>query len=235
MQERFSVSPLGDGALLVSFGNIINEETNAKVMQLFQQLKGCFPFVKDIVPAYSSLTIYYDVVSLYTKEKSAFEKMKEAILPLLQSENSTASVSEREIAIPVCYAKKYAIDLEELAAQKQLPLEEIIRLHTGKTYRVYMIGFLPGFPYMGKVDERIATPRRSSPRTGIAAGSVGIAGEQTGIYPFNSPGGWKIIGRTPVQLFDKNRKEPVLLQPGDQVSFISITEHEFENYQSRIA
>jgi inhibitor of KinA len=137
--------------------------------------------------------------------------------------------------IPVCYAKRFAPDLEELAAGKNLTVANVIHLHTASTYRVYMIGFLPGFPYMGKVDSCIATPRRSSPRTGIPAGSVGIAGQQTGIYPLSSPGGWNIIGRTPLQLFDKNRDHPVLLQPGDNITFYSITEDEFENYQSGTA
>jgi inhibitor of KinA len=133
--------------------------------------------------------------------------------------------------IPVCYAKTFAPDLEDLALQNKISQEEVIRIHTSATYRVYMIGFLPGFAYMGRVDERIVTPRRSQPRTMVPAGSVGIAGEQTGIYPFASPGGWNIIGQTPVALFDVKRKQPVLLQPGDEVTFYSITEHEFTNYQ----
>jgi inhibitor of KinA len=235
MHTAFTIAPLGDGALTVSFGNVICEETNENVLQLFHRLQNTpLPFT-DIVPAYSSLTVFYDVHAWRTKEVTAFEKVKEALLPFLQQPAQEKERSGRTIAIPVCYAKAFAPDLEELAAQKALSAEEVIRLHTAKTYRVYMIGFLPGFPYMGKVDGRIATARRSSPRTAIPAGSVGIAGEQTGIYPFASPGGWNIIGRTPLPLFDKDRNEPTLLQPGDSVTIYPISEDAFENQQSRIA
>ena len=117
-----------------------------------------------------------------------------------------------------------------MATQKNIPVEEIIQLHTATIYHVYMIGFLPGFAYMGKVNQKIASPRRSQPRTSVAAGSVGIAGEQTGIYPLTSPGGWNIIGRTPIKIFDAGKEDAALFQPGDEVSFYSITEDEFENY-----
>ncbi|WP_121353082.1 5-oxoprolinase subunit PxpB [Flavisolibacter nicotianae] len=235
MHPAFTITPLGDGALVISFGNVMEEEINENVLQLFHCLQNTpLPFT-DIVPAYSSLTFFYDVHSWRTKEATAFEKVKEALLPFLQQTVQEKEKSGQTIAIPVCYARVFAPDLEELAAQKALSAEEVIGLHTAKTYRVYMIGFLPGFPYMGKVDSRLATPRKSSPRTAIPAGSVGIAGEQTGIYPFTSPGGWNIIGRTPLRLFDKDRSEPTLLQPGDSVTFYPISEDAFENYQSRIA
>jgi inhibitor of KinA len=231
----FSIHPLADGALVLSFGNEIDEDINQKVLHLFRRLRNHSPFVTDLVPAYSSLTVYYDVLSLYSPGKTAFERVKEWLIPFLEEETGIEQTPERDIRIPVCYANAFAPDLEELATAKNLSADEVIHLHQGKTYRVYMIGFLPGFPYMGKVDIRIATPRKSSPRTGIPAGSVGIAGEQTGIYPFSSPGGWNIIGRTPVQLFDQQRTEPVLLQPGDNVTFYSISEDEFKDYQSRPA
>jgi len=230
MQDAFTISPLGDGALLVSFGNVIDEEVNKKVLQLFQQLENQRSFIQDLVPAYSSLTVYYDVLALHTKETSAFERARELLLPLLNQIETNDASPGRDIAIPVCYAKCFAPDLEELAVQKNLSPAGVIQLHTSRSYRVYMIGFLPGFPYMGKVDSRIATPRKRHPRLAIPAGSVGIAGEQTGVYPFASPGGWNIIGRTPLPLFDSERKEPVLLQPGDNVTFYPISEDAFENY-----
>ena len=235
MQDALTISPLGDGALLVSFGNEMDADVNANVLQLFHQLKGRWPFVLDLVPAYSSLAVYYDGFALHTKEKSAFETLKELLRPLLQQLPKKEGTGGRNMRIPVCYATPFAPDLEELAAQKNLSPADVIQLHTSRSYRVYMIGFLPGFPYMGKVDSRLATGRRSSPRTAVTAGSVGIAGEQTGIYPFDSPGGWNIIGRTPLPLFDPNRKEPVLLQPGDNVTFYPISEDAFKNYQSRTA
>jgi inhibitor of KinA len=235
MPQEFFISPLGDNAVILSFGNVLNEETNCKVLQLFHHLKESSHRFIDMVPAYSSLTVYYDASTLHTSGKTAFEQVKESLIALVQEEQHQSVIKGKNVRIPVCYAPMFAPDLEELAFGKNLSVEEIIRLHTSKTYRVYMIGFLPGFPYMGSVDERIATPRRSSPRTSIPAGSVGIAGLQTGIYPFASPGGWNIIGRTPIRLFDKQKKEPVLLQPGDMVTFYSITEDEFEDYQKRTA
>ena len=233
MQAAYTIFPLGDSALTIDFGNRIDEELNKKVLQLFNRLQNFSPFIKDIIPAYSSLTLYYDVLSLQQNEGSAFEAIKKLIEPVLKEENDIGLRKARLVRIPVCYAKQFAPDLEDLVLQKNITKEEIIRLHTTATYRIYMIGFLPGFPYLGKVDERIAVPRRKQPRTMVPAGAVGIAGEQTGIYPLASPGGWNIIGQTPVALFDANRAKAVLLQPGDEVSFYSITEDEFTNYQSR--
>jgi inhibitor of KinA len=234
MDQQHEIVSLGDGAILIQFGNRIDDKIHAKVLTLFHQLQQAAPFIKEVVPSYSSLAVYYDIGLLHTPKKTAFAKMKEWLQPFLEQSESKA-IPCRSLKLPVCYSGKFAPDLDELAKQHKLTVEDVVRLHTATTYRVYMIGFLPGFPYMGKVDERIATPRRSSPRTMIPAGSVGIAGEQTGIYPFASPGGWNIIGRTPAQLFNKEGKEPVLLQPGDLVTFYSITEDEFNDYQTRHA
>jgi len=233
MQPTYTIFPLGDSALTIDFGNRIDDCLNEKVLQLFRRLQNFSPAIIDVIPAYSSLTLYYDVSALWSNKLSAFESMKRLIEPLLSEDFEKEVSSTRMINIPVCYSSRFAMDLEELAHRHQLTKEEFIRLHTDRTYRVYMIGFLPGFAYMGKVDTRIATPRRSQPRQLVPAGSIGIAGEQTGIYPLPSPGGWNIIGRTPEKLFDANKQEPVLLQPGDEVRFYSITEDEFEDYQSR--
>jgi inhibitor of KinA len=129
--------------------------------------------------------------------------------------------------IPVCYEEEYGTDLASVAAQKQIPLSVVIDKHTSRTYKVYMIGFLPGFSYMGEVDEQIAVPRKYQP-VPVIAGSVGIAGSQTGIYPLNCPGGWQIIGRTPVKPFDSNALQPVKLHAGDHVQFYAISREEFE-------
>lgn len=234
MKPDYVIFPLGDAALTVDFGNNINEDVNQRVLHLFTLLQNALPFAIDIIPAYSSLTIYYDACALHTPTESAFEIVKGKIFPFLNNENVSLP-PQRLIKIPVCYAALFAPDLAELAAKKQLSGDEVVRLHTAKTYRVYTIGFLPGFAYMGKVDEQLATPRRQQPRTQVPAGSVGIAGEQTGIYPLTSPGGWNIIGQTPLKLFDAQQENPVLLQPGDNIQFYSITEDEFANYQSRTA
>ena len=232
MLSSFTIFPLGDSALTIDFGNKIDDNINYKVLQLFAQLQHFSPLITDVVPAYSSLTIYYDVAALHTHEKTAFETVRDMVTPFLEKEQNLTQ-KRRQLTIPVCYAKTFAPDIDELAAQKNISVEELIGLHTARTYRVYMIGFLPGFAYMGKVDEKLATPRRQKPRTNVPAGAVGIAGEQTGIYPLLSPGGWNIIGRTPLRLFAADSSEPVFFQPGDEVRFYSITEDEFENYQGR--
>jgi inhibitor of KinA len=136
----------------------------------------------------------------------------------------------REISVPVCYESPHAPDLATAAELKGLSTEAFIRIHSSVSYRVYMLGFLPGFAYMGEVDESIVLPRKDTPRTVVPKGSVGIAGKQTGIYPTGSPGGWQLIGRTPIRLFDPEAANPAFFQPGDIVRFYSITADEFENY-----
>ncbi|MDB5208333.1 MAG: pxpB [Flavisolibacter sp.] len=231
MKEEYIISPLGDSALLIHLGNRIDDGLNKKVLHLFHTLQQLsLPEIIDVVPAYSSLAIYYDVVSLHQKNATAFDAMKNLLKPILEAADGQSLSTKRQVKIPVCYTKMYAPDLEALAFDKNLSTKEVIGLHVAITYRVYMIGFIPGFAYMGKVDSRIATARKNTPQN-VAAGSVAIAGEQTGIYPFASPGGWNIIGRTPIKLFDKEKEEPVLLQPGDEIQFYSISQNEFENYQ----
>jgi len=233
MNPSYTISPLGDSALLIHFDNLIDEALNEKVLSIYKTLKtSSLPFV-DVVPAYGSIAVYYDPLKFHAKEQTAFNTIKELVEPLITTEDSPDNASPRQIKIPVCYAKKFALDSEELARQRNISTEDIIHLHTATTYRVYMIGFLPGFAYMGRVDMRLATPRMSQPRTFVPAGSVGIAGEQTGIYPLTSPGGWNIIGRTPLKIFDTAKDDAVFFQPVDAVTFYSITEDEFENYQGR--
>ncbi|MFM8742516.1 MAG: 5-oxoprolinase subunit PxpB [Cytophagales bacterium] len=141
-----------------------------------------------------------------------------------------ASTSGRLVQMPICYDLEFGIDLSRMADERELRVEEIIDLHSRELYHVFMIGFLPGFPYMGKVHHSIASPRLPKPRAKVLAGSVGIAGEQTGIYPLDSPGGWNIVGRTPLRLFKPTDTNPVFFQPGDQVKFVSISRKEFENF-----
>lgn len=232
--NEFTISTLGDSALIVNFGNKIDEALNRKVLHLFQELKIlALPFVKDIVPAYSTLTIFYDLLIMKNKNpvnKTSLEIFTEQIKKIIEDDMEIYSPPSRKLKIPVCYAKKYGLDINDIGKEKKISVDEIIRLHTAKKYRVYMIGFLPGFAYMGEVDEQIAFPRKAQPRTKVEAGSVGIAGIQTGIYPLDSPGGWQIIGKTPLKIFTKEKDDPVLLQPGDEIEFYSITEDEFTNY-----
>jgi inhibitor of KinA len=188
-----------------------------------------FKGLVETVPAYASLAVFYDAAMVKKNQavsSTAFDFVKTVTEQLLRQLNDqTPEVQSNTITIPVYYNGD---DLAVIAKQHQLQEEEVIRIHTSKTYRVFMVGFLPGFTYMGSVDERIATPRRSSPRIKVKAGSVGIAGFQTGIYPLDSPGGWQLLGHTPIKIFDKEKNNPCLLQAGDEVQFISISREIFE-------
>lgn len=232
--NALTISPLGDSAIIINFGNTIDETLNRRVLYLFHKFKKMeWPFVKDIVPAYSSLVIYYDLlimVNTKSVNKTGVDLFTDQVKKILDEDIKISQLLPRKIKIPVCYEDKYGWDINHIALHKNLPVEEIIRLHTARKYRVYMTGFLPGFPYMGEVDEKIQMPRKNEPRAVVDAGSVAIAGRQTGIYSLDSPGGWQVIGKTPLKIFDKENADPVLLQPGDEIQFYSITEDEFTNY-----
>jgi inhibitor of KinA len=229
----YKLFPLGDAAITIDFGNIIDETINEAVLSLYHSLqRDPLYSMIEAVPAYSSLTIYYDVASAHKKTASGmrtYDWITGEIEKRLQQPLARATEQSALITIPVCYDPFFAPDLEQLASRKGLSIEEVINIHTAKEYRVYMLGFLPGFCYMGEVDERIVSPRKPEP-VNVESGSVGIAGKQTGVYPFASPGGWQIIGRTPLLLFDKDKENPALLKPGDRVRFTAISKHEFANH-----
>lgn len=231
----YRINPLGNSALLVDFGNIIDEVINDLVIQFSERLEANpIEGMIEVVPAYSSLAIYYDFFRVKDKMNDAgsvYEKVKSEVEKKLVDIHITKSVFRQLVKIPVCYEWEYATDLEAVALMKHLSTNQVVDLHISQTYHVYMIGFLPGFPYMGKVNKEIEVPRKNNP-SNVPAGSVAIAGRQTGIYPMNSPGGWHIIGRTPVSLFLPDKSPPVLLNPGDQVQFYPIPYDEFKNYQS---
>jgi inhibitor of KinA len=230
----YNIFPLGDNAIVIDFGNIIDEQINKLVHSIFYQLQhDPIRGMIEAVPGYSSLTIYYDVLLIrnkLNKQSTAFDWIRENLLKYLVTENIETGDPDVLIKIPVCYHKEFGTDLDFIALQNNISVEEIIHLHLSATYRVYMLGFLPGFTYMGLVDERISSPRKQQP-TPVEPGSVGIAGRQTGIYPFKSPGGWQIIGRTPLKLFDKEKVNPVMFKAGDYVQFYSITIDEFNYLQ----
>ena len=225
----YHIYPCGDHAVTIELGDGINADINQKVITLFQYLsENKIEGVKDLIPAYNTLTLVYDVFLLKRKAPgiSVYETMSSYLQRAAALVREEVIDQPRLMKIPVCYDPLLAPDIVSLAETHQLTVEEVVTLHTAKIYRVYMIGFLPGFAYMGSVDEKLVTPRRTQPRTNVPAGSVGIAGEQTGIYPFDSPGGWQLIGQTPIQMFDAKNAMPCYLHPGDQVQFhaISITE-----------
>ncbi len=232
-QHTYRIYSLGDTALTVEFGNQVNEQLNDRVMACRQHLqKNIFEGIQEIVPAYSSLTVYYDVWIIQQKFKPAgpvADWVKTKLQQLLQENIPAYTGQSRLFEIPVCYEKEFAADIDTVAANRNISMEELVHIHTSKTYRVFMMGFLPGFAYMGQVDDAIAVPRKDHPVM-VKAGSVGITGKQTGIYPMDTPGGWQVIGQTPIKLFDPAKAEPCLLQAGDAVRFFAISKHEFENY-----
>lgn len=230
----YRIFPLGDQAITVDFGQVIHETVNKQVLCLFYDLtNNPLPGSIEIVPAYSSLTIYYDLSLLHKKnfvKKGVYDHLVSLLNKRIQQLTYDAPVlAGRMITIPVCYEGEYAPDIKLLAQYTNRTVDEIIDIHTSRDYRVYMIGFLPGFAYMGEVDERLHMGRKQKPAN-IQPGSVGIAGSQTGIYPLSSPGGWQIIGRTPVTIFDATKNDPAFFQLGDTVQFKAISKHEFESY-----
>lgn len=211
------IYPVGDAALGIAFGDKIDVQANAQVQALAEILaQSPLPGMGESVPAYTSLLVHYDPLVLTWAEMETH--VRQAISQLAER----PAVSGRLVEIPVQYGGAAGPDLAALAARHGLSEREVISIHSQQVYRVYMIGFTPGFAYMGEVDARIATPRLESPRTVVPAGSVGIAASQTGIYPLESPGGWQIIGRTALTLFDAQRDPPSLLAMGDEVRFVPV-------------
>jgi inhibitor of KinA len=224
------IYPCGDHAVTIELGNEINIAINQKIIFLFRYLKELNIYgVRDVIPAYHTLTLVYDLALLKKQnpKDSVYEGMKAHLQKAFELMKDASAVATKLVEIPVCYDASLAPDIVSLAAMHELSVEEVVKLHTEKTYRVYMTGFLPGFAYMGTVDDKINTPRKQQPRTLVPAGSIGIAGEQTGIYPFDSPGGWQLIGQTPVTMFDAKREEPSFLKAGDEVRFYAVTLTEF--------
>lgn len=217
--------PLGDSALLVVLGDLIDEAMAAHVRALATELERHPPAgVTDIVPAFASVAIFYDVTRI-----GGFDRLCTDVDSLVaRSETSVVSVEGRRVEIPVSYGGTYGPDLDAVAAHAGLRPAEVIALHAGADYLVHAIGFAPGFPYLGGLPAKLVTPRRATPRPQVPAGSVGIGGAQTGVYPIPTPGGWHLIGRTPQRLFDPSRQEPALLKPGDRVRFRPLEEGEFE-------
>ncbi|MEW6424590.1 MAG: 5-oxoprolinase subunit PxpB [Bacillota bacterium] len=210
----------GDSGLLIEWENRIHQRINRQVQTAAEKIAGLDGIV-ELVPAYRTVTVYYD------PRRAAYHELVEEIKERLSAGAAPKKTRPKTVEIPVCYGGEYGPDLDFVAGYHGLEPAEVVALHTKSPYHVYMLGFLPGFPYLGGLPERLATPRLDSPRMSVPAGSVGIAGNQTGIYPVASPGGWRIIGRTPLALFDPAKEPPALLSPGDQVRFVPIDEREF--------
>jgi len=228
-QPSFTITPISERAVVISFGNVIDIEVHSIIWALHLQISNHnFDGFTESVPAYSSLAVFYEpniVLQNQPKGTLVFDWVSSFIKKSLEFRSTDQKSSSRLIEVPVIYDGP---DLKDISNQKKIKIEDVIQLHSSKEYMVFMMGFLPGFAYMGLLDPLIATPRRSSPRTNVPAGSVGIAGNQTGIYPQSSPGGWQLIGRTPLKIFDASNESPCLFQPGDIVKFYSIDTIEFE-------
>ncbi len=221
------IQPLGDQAFLVRFGAGISPELHATVRSTLSALDADRPaWVVDLVPAYASVLVVYDPVQVETDEVTAWLGERVAAGP-------AELPAPRRVTVPVWYDPEVGPDLEAVAAEKGRSPAEVVALHTGREVLVYMLGFRPGFPYMGTTDERIAVERLATPRLAVPAGSVALAGRQTGIYPVASPGGWRLIGRTPWRLFDPARAEPFRLLPGDLVRFEAIDGRRFRELAER--
>jgi inhibitor of KinA len=231
------ITPLGDCAVLVRLtGNFEADPESAleKVLTAQKTLAAAkIPGVIELAPAYTTVALFYDpirAIEAGAPVEDIFSWFEQRIGDAISNaKNASAhSIPSTTVEIPVCYASEFAFDLDDVARRTDLEPNEVIALHSSTEYRVHCVGFTPGFPFLGGLPPKLATPRRETPRTEIPAGSVGIGGKQTGIYPVKSPGGWNIIGRTPLRLFDPQRNPPVLVRAGDGVRFRPISREEFD-------
>jgi len=210
------VVPLGDSAVLVQLGDEIDLTVNHRVHTLANLITtSAITGIIETVPAYATLLVHYDALIL------SFTQIKNILREKLTQIQENESRQPRRIEVPVRYGEELGPDLESVASNCGLRVEDVIRIHSEKIYTVYMMGFTPGYPYMGKLDDALSMPRLETPRTRVPAGTVAIAGSQTGIYSIESPGGWNLIGWTPLKLFDPNSDSPFLFAPGDEVKFIA--------------
>ena len=228
MQE-IKILTAGDSSLLIEFGNEISPEINQKMKTTVKLMKEQhIEGVVDMIPAFCSLLINYDprVIS--------YEELYDHMKALVKVEVKAEAGVKRVFEIPVCYGGAYGPDIENIAEHAGLSVEEVIKIHSSRDYLIYMLGFLPGFTYLGGLDERIHTPRLANPRLKINAGSVGIGGSQTGIYPLDSPGGWQLMGMTPVKTYDPEREVPILMEAGDYIRFVPVDEEEYFRIQELV-
>jgi inhibitor of KinA len=221
----------GEQALVIEFGSRIDPLVNARVHRLARTVNAeLAQRIVEVVPTYRSLTIYFDPCAI---SREALRQEIAIRLPALDRAEPSSSTN-RILMVPVCYGGEFGPDLHFVAARHSLTADEVVAIHTSVQYRVYMLGFSPGFPYLGGLPERIAAPRLDVPRMKVAAGSVGIAGAQTGIYPMESPGGWRLIGRTPLKVFDPSAERPFLFAAGDLVRFVRLEPNEYDELREQV-
>ena len=226
----FTIRPMGDRALVAEFGASINEATNRQVHALAAWIGARrVPGIVELAPTYRSLLVCYDpAVISFARLKRRLERFHPDVV-------AATAARRRILKVPCCYGGAFGPSLAGMEEITGLSAQEIVRIHSAVDYRIYMLGFLPGFPYLGGLDKRIEAPRLPSPRKAIPAGSVGIGGNQTGVYPMESPGGWRLIGRTPLPFYDPAAARPVLCQAGEFIRFVPISAEEFADIQRRVA
>ena len=224
---RYLVS--GDCAVCVEFGNEIKPEINTKIRAFKIAVERAkVEGIVETIPTYRSLLV------VYKPEIIGFKELTKKFDYIMKNMGKIEIPAPTVIEIPVLYGGEMGPDIENVAAHNGKTVEEVIKIHTSKEYLIYMLGFIAGFPYLGGMSEEIATPRLASPRVKIEGGSVGIAGMQTGIYPVASPGGWQLIGRTPLKMYDAEREKPVLLEAGQYIKFVSVTEEEYKKIEKQV-
>ena len=219
----------GDCSLLIAFKQEISPEVNAKIASTVkligqQKIEG----IVDMIPAFASLLVNYN------PQVTTYAALKKRLEGILRMDLGTETAQKKVFEIPVCYGGTYGPDIQTIADHAGLSVEEVIAIHSEREYLIYMLGFLPGFCYLGGLDERIHTPRLANPRRAIPAGSVGIGGSQTGIYPMESPGGWQLMGMTPVRTYDPDREVPILVNAGEYIHFYPIDEEEYQQIRREV-
>ena len=227
--QNVKIMTAGDSSILIQFGNSIDPDINARIAATVQLMKEQhIEGVVDIIPAFCSLLINYDprVIS--------YDEMKTRMEKILSVEIAAGARKKKVYEIPVCYGGEFGPDLPTIAEHAGLSEQEVIDIHSSTDYLIYMLGFLPGFTYLGGLDERIHTPRLANPRIRIPAGSVGIGGSQTGIYPMDSPGGWQLMGMTPVKTYDPDREVPILVEAGDYIRFVPVDRAEYDRIKGEV-
>lgn len=240
IQQNMQIRALGESAIVVQLGEGISPDIHENIIHLTNEIeKDPFKGFVEAVPSYNSVTVYYNPVTIYfahqqSEVNSSFEKVSAFMKNYIKRVHTSSQREQRLIEIPIVYGGEYGPDLEVVATYNSLTPEEVINIHVHNEYMVYMIGFAPGFPFLGGMNDKISTPRKTSPRQAIPAGSVGIAGKQTGIYSLETPGGWQIIGRTPAPLFLPKQSPPTLLQAGDTIRFTAITAEDFLMYKEEV-
>ena len=211
----------GDSALVMAYEQVVDVAVNTQVIRCAEAIRSeQHAGVRDVVPSYCAVTVFFDPL------RTDLDALSLSLSRHGKAQMDTASTPSKPLRVPVCYGGEYGPDLHEVAGFGDCSAEEVVRRHTDIVYRVYALGFVPGFAYMGRVDQRIAMPRRDTPRTSVPFGSVGIAGVQTGVYPASTPGGWRLIGRTTLKPFDPERSDPFAFKPGNLVQFVSVTADE---------